>query len=230
MLALLTVAAWRSNLAAMSSTLSVPSVARVLDAMHSDADRVDPPLLERARGKGGTERAEILADAFIPVSPDAGRLLYALVCGAVPGLAIEFGTSFGLSTIYIAAATKDRRAGTVITTEMYESKAERARDYVRAAGLLDFVDLRIGDALETLKDVEDRVSFVFLDGMKDLYLPVLRMLEPVLAPGAFVVGDDLDLFPRPLEPYLNHVRDPANGYVSVTVPIGDGMELSVRTG
>lgn len=212
----------------MSSTLFDPRVKRVLDAMHSDADRNDPPLLARAKGKGGAERTQILADAFIPVSPDAGRLLYTLVCGVPSGLAVEFGTSFGLSTIYMAAAVKDRGAGTVITTEMLESKAERARDYIGEAGLLDFVDLRIGDALETLKGLERNVSFVFLDGMKDLYLPVLRMLEPDLASGALVVGDDLDLFPQPLEPYLSYVRDPANGYVSVTVPIGDAMELSVR--
>jgi len=97
-----------------------------------------------------------------------------------------------------------------------------------AAGLLDFVDLRQGDALQTLKDVTRGVTLLFLDGWKKLYLPVLKLLEPSLEPGALVVADDLDLFPEVHKPYLAYVRNPANGYVSVEVPIGDRLELSVR--
>jgi len=213
----------------MSCILTEPRVRQVLERMHADADRVDPPLLARARGKIGPERATLLAEAFIPVSPDAGHLLYALVRATGPGTVVEFGTSFGLSTIYLAAAVRDRGAGTVITTEIHDSKAQRASEYLREAGLIDVVDLRIGDALETLGDLDADVSFVFLDGMKELYLPMLRRLEHSLHAGALVVADDLDLFPEPLESYIAYVRDPANGYVSVTVPIGDAMELSSRT-
>jgi predicted O-methyltransferase YrrM len=128
----------------------------------------------------------------------------------------------------MAAAVRDRGGGVVVTSEIHESKAERARDYIREAGLLDFVDLRVGDALETLKGLARETSFLFLDGWKNLYLPVLRLLEPSLVPGALVVADDLDLFPDALRPYLEYVRDPANGYESVTIPIGDAMELSTR--
>jgi len=212
----------------MSCTLFDSRVRAVLDGMHADSDRVDPPLLATARGKSGAERNALLAEAFIPVSPDAGRLLYALVRGAAAGTVVEFGTSFGISTIYMAAAIRDRGAGRVVTTELFESKAERAREYIAKAGLLDLVDIRIGDALETLADIDGGVSLVFLDGSKPLYVPVLELLEPALAPGALVVGDDLDLFPEALAPYMDYVRDPANGYVSVTVPIGDTMELSTR--
>lgn len=214
----------------MTCTLWDPRVRQVLDAMHADADRGDPPLLERAKGKSGKERNALLADAFIPVSPDAGRFLYALVRGAAEGTVVEFGTSFGISTIYVAAALRDRGAGRIITTEIFEHKAQRAKEYIRQAGLLDLVDLRVGDALETLTGLEPDVSLVFLDGGKGLYVPVLQLLEPVLRPGALVVGDDLDLFPEALKPYLAYVRDPVNGYVSVTVPIGDTMELSTRVG
>ena len=212
----------------MQSSLYDPRVRRVLDDMHASADRNDPPLLEKARGKRGTERTSLLDDAFIPVSADAGRLLYVLARGAGPGTFVEFGTSFGISTIYLAAAVRDRGAGRVITTELHEGKAARARDYIAAAGLADLVDLRIGDALTTLRDVTAGVSVAFLDGWKELYLPFLRMLEPALAPGALVVADDLDLFPDVLRDYLAYVRDPAHGYVSAMLPVGDAMELSVR--
>jgi predicted O-methyltransferase YrrM len=212
----------------MTSYLFDPTVRRVLEEMHAAADRIDPPLLARAKRTVGAARAALLDDAFIPVSPDAGRLLYTLVRGAAPGAAVEFGTSFGISTIYLAAAVRDRGEGHVITTELNSAKAERAREYIQAARLLDFVELRVGDALETLRGLEPPVSFVFLDGWKEAYLPVLRLLEPTLRPGALVTADDLELFPKPLEAYLRYVRDPANGYVSVTIPIGDTIELSTR--
>jgi predicted O-methyltransferase YrrM len=212
----------------MSSTLDDARVRRVLDGMHADADRVDPPLLAKAKGKSGAERAAMLGDAFIPVSADAGRLLYTLVRSSAPGTVVEFGTSFGISTIYIAAALRDRGGGRVVTTELEAAKAARATDYIRATGLSDLVDLRVGDALETLKDIDGGVSVAFLDGWKNLYLPFLRMLERALQPGALAIADDLDLFPDALQEYLAYVRDPAHGYVSVKVPLGDGMELSAR--
>jgi predicted O-methyltransferase YrrM len=213
----------------MSSTLDDPRVRRVLDGMHAAADRNDPPLLAQAKGKSTAERVAALSDAFIPVSPDAGRFLYALVRGSMPGRVIEFGTSFGISTIYIAAALRDRGAGIVVTTELFAKKADRAHEYISEAGLMDVVDLRVGDALETLKGLEHDASVVFLDGAKELYLPVLQLLEPAMKPGALVIADDLDLFPDALAPYLKYVRDPSHGYVSVKVPIGDAMELSTRT-
>jgi predicted O-methyltransferase YrrM len=196
--------------------------------MHADADRVDPPLLARAKGKSLAERAAVLREAFIPVSPDAGRFLYTLVRAAQPGTVVEFGTSFGISTIYMAAAIRDRGDGRIITTELLASKADRARQFIDEAGLSDLVDLRVGDALQTLRGLERDVGLLFLDGAKDLYVPVLKLLEPALRSGALVIGDDIDLFPDALAAYLRYVRDSANGYVSVKVPIGDAMELSTR--
>jgi predicted O-methyltransferase YrrM len=117
----------------------------------------------------------------------------------------------------------------VLATELHSGKAQKARENLRAAGLLDYVDLREGDALETLRNVTGGVTFLFLDGWKKLYLPVLKLLEPALEPGAMIAADDLDLFPEVHKPYLAYVRNPESGYVSVEVPIGDRIELSVRT-
>jgi predicted O-methyltransferase YrrM len=198
--------------------------------MHSQADRVDPPLLERAAAMAGAERAAALSEAFIPVDREAGRLLYSLVRNARPGVTVEFGTSFGISTIYMAAAARDRgSSGKVVTTELNENKAERAAEFIAEAKLSEFVELRRGDARQTLTGLAREVTVAFLDGMKELYLPVLRLLEPALQPGALVIGDDIELFPEALEQYVSYVREPSNGYVSVTVPIGDGMELSSRS-
>src|SRR5713101_2162935 len=211
----------------MISSLHDPVVSRVLDALHFQADTVDPPLLANMGDNTDDEMAHLLDQAFIPVSPDAGRFLYTLVRATRTGRVVEFGTSLGISTIYLAAAVRDRGAGTVITTELHSGKAQRARESLRAAGLLDYVDLREGDALETLKGIAGGVTLLFLDGWKKLYLPVLKLLEPAL--GALVAADDLDLFPEVHKPYLAYVRNPDSRYVSVEVPIGDRLELSVRT-
>jgi predicted O-methyltransferase YrrM len=214
----------------MTSSLNDSRIRGVLEEMHSAADRDDPPLLEKARGKRGAERAVLLDDAFIPVSADAGRLLYVLARGAQAGAFVEFGTSFGISTIYLATAVRDRGAGRVVTTEINAAKAQRASRYIEAAGLADLVDLRVGDALETIANIRGGVSLAFLDGWKELYLPFLKRIEPALQPGAFVIADDLDLFPDALREYLSYVRDPMSGYVSAMLPVGDAMEVSVRTG
>jgi len=213
----------------MTSTLQDARVRRVLDGMHAESERVDPPLIAKAMGKGAAERAALLGDAFIPVDANAGKLLYTLARACAPGTFVEFGTSFGISTIYLAAAVRDRGVGRVVTTELHAGKASRAREYLREAGLFDLVDLRVGDALETLEDLPRDVSLAFLDGWKNLYLPCLKLLEPKLLPGALVVADDIDLFPDALQTYLDYVRDPGGAYISVKVPIGDAMELSART-
>ena len=218
---------WRI-VVAMVSSLQDPLVRGVLDTLHSEADRVDPPLLAGMGDKTDDEMAHLLDQTFIPVSPEAGRFLYTLA-RATKGTIIEFGTSFGISTLYLAAAVRDRGEGSVITTELHRGKAQKARENLRAAGLLGYVELREGDALETLRDVTGGVTLLFLDGWKKLYLPVLKLLEPALEPGALIAADDLDLFPEVHKPYLAYVRNPASGYVSVEVPIGDRIELSVRT-
>ncbi|WP_432037129.1 O-methyltransferase [Streptomyces cucumeris] len=90
----------------------------------------------------------------------------------------------------------------------------------------DLITVLEGDARDTLAAVAASADFVLLDGWKDLCLPVPRLLEPHLAPGILVVADDVDL--EDLAPYLNYVRDPRNGYQSVTFPVEDGMAISCR--
>jgi len=72
------------------------------------------------------------------------------------------------------------------------------------------------------------VDMLLLDGWKDLYVPVLEMLTPHLRPGAVVLGDNIKTFPKALAPYVAHVSRTENGFQSVTLPIGEGTEYSVR--
>jgi predicted O-methyltransferase YrrM len=163
-----------------------------------------------------------MKEYHLAVSPQTGTLLYMLARGSAARTVVEFGTSFGISTLHIAAALKDNGGGRLITTEFEPSKIAHARNNLRAANLQEFVEIREGDALETLARDLPPIDLVLLDGAKPLYLQVLNLLEPQLRTGAMLVADNADWCPE----YLERVRAPANGYLSV--PFGDDVELSMR--
>jgi predicted O-methyltransferase YrrM len=166
-----------------------------------------------------------LKNAALAVSPETGTLLYMLARSAGARTIIEFGTSFGISTLHLAAALRDNGGGRLITCEFEPSKAARARANLTAGGLIDLVEIREGDALETLSaDLPAAIDLVLLDGAKGLYPDILRLLEKHLQPGALIVADNADDSPE----YLARVRAPANGYLSV--PFAEDVELSMRAG
>jgi predicted O-methyltransferase YrrM len=168
-----------------------------------------------------------LQRAFIPVSPESGQFLYLTALAARARNVVEFGTSYGISTLYLAAAARET-GGRVIGSEIEPEKLAIARANMEDAGVADIVDIREGDALQSLRDVPDGVDFLLLDGWKDLYQPVLDLLHPKLAPGAVVVADNIFTFKTALRPYVERMQAPGSGFRSTTVAIGEGMEFSVK--
>lgn len=221
----------------MGTTLTDPRVAAALDRMYGEAEEQMAQLrgdkgadFARLAAATAQERADAMSDFYLPVTPDAGRLLYALVRAAKPATVVEFGMSLGISAVHLAAAVRDNGGGRVITTELSTAKVAAATETFVETGLDDVITVLAGDALETLPSLEGSVDFVLLDGWKELYGPVLDLLEPRLSSGALVVADNTSM--PDLAPYLDRVRDPASGYVSVSFPVrgGDSMEISCRTG
>ena len=208
-----------------------PLLDRLFQAAHADDTRW-AAIRERHpdgfAGLSAREQADAYAELYIPVSPEGGRLLYTLVRASRPATVVEFGTSYGISTIHLAAAVRDNVAGHVVSTELNAAKVARARSNLAEAGLADLVTILEGDALETLAGLPGPVGFVLLDGWKRLYLPVLRLLEPRLTPGALVVADDTVSMAAEMPDYLSYVRDPARGYLSVSFPESDGLEITCR--
>ena len=141
---------------------------------------------------------------------------------------IEFGTSFAVSTIYLAAAVRDNGGGRVIGSEYEPTKVAKARENVAEAGLVDLVEIREGDAQQTLSNPDGTVDMIFLDGHKDLYLSILKMLTPHLRKGAVVVADNIYTFRRALAPYVRYISDSRNGFNSVVLRLKDGTAYSVR--
>jgi predicted O-methyltransferase YrrM len=220
------------------TTLDTPQVRAVLDRLHAAARgdwtffvRHLPMMLGMILGRPSPPAAEMSAqfkDVFIPISPVQGRFLYMVARSVGARRIVEFGTSLGISTIYAAAAARDT-GGHVIGSELEPSKRERALAHVAEAGLADVVEVRLGDALETLRDVPAPVDLVLLDGWKELYLPMLELLTPKLRPGSVVLADNIKTFRRSLAPYVDHVQSGRNGFQSITLPLADGFEYSVRT-
>jgi predicted O-methyltransferase YrrM len=164
-----------------------------------------------------------MKEQYLAVSPETAKLLYMLARSANARTVVEFGTSFAISTIHLAAAVRDNGGGTIIGTELEPSKAAIARANLEAAGLADLVD--IGDALETLaRDLPPAIDLVLMDGHKALYPRILELVEPHLRPGAILVADNMDAAPA----YAEKVRAASGPYQSVA--FSDDVELTVFTG
>ena len=217
----------------MATTLQDPRVETVLDRMYAETKNQMSQLRERhgqlAQPMTTAERSEAMSEFYIPVTPDAGRLLYALVRATRPTTVVEFGMSFGISAIHLAAAVRDNGVGRVVTTELSATKIAAAKKTFAETGLDDVITILEGDALTTLEGLDGPVGFALLDGWKDLYLPVIKLLEPSLATGALVVADNASA--ADMAPYLDRVRNPANGYTSFNFLVreSDSMEISCRT-
>ncbi|MBR0789717.1 class I SAM-dependent methyltransferase [Bradyrhizobium manausense] len=164
-----------------------------------------------------------LKDAPLAVSRETGHLLYMLTRSSRAKAIVEFGTSFGISTLHLAAGLRDNGGGRLITSEFEPTKAARARENLSAGGLIDLVEIREGDALKTLSvDLPDQIDLVLLDGAKALYPEILDLVEERLPPGAIIVADNADDSPD----YLARVRAPGSGYMST--PFAGDVEFSVR--
>jgi predicted O-methyltransferase YrrM len=176
------------------------------------------------------ERADAMSTFYIPVTPEAGRLLYSLVRATRPATIVEFGMSFGISALHLASGVRDNGSGRVLTTEISADKIAAAKQTFAETGLDDLITILEGDALATLADLDGPVDLVLLDGWKELYVPVIKLLEPHLSPGALVVADNTEQ--ADAKPYLEHVRNAENGYVSVNFAAreSDSMEISCWVG
>ena len=220
------------------TTLTTAPLALLLDRLFEEADATSPAASPAVAELSRSERERLmhskteyldlygrLKDLPLAVSRETGLLLYMLARSCRAQAIVEFGTSFGISTLHLAAALRDNGGGRLITSEFEPSKLERARQNLAAGGVLDLVEIREGDALRTLSiDLPEAIDLVLLDGAKALYPEILDLLESRLRPGALIVANNADYSPD----YLARVRSPAQGYLST--PFGEDVELSMRIG
>ena len=192
--------------------------------------------LEAARRQpadGGARNPHNVPDPYVyaeygfSMHPEQGDLIY-LLCRALRATRVaEFATSVGMSALYFAAAVRDNGGGTVIGSELVPEKIAAARKNIAEAGLLDLVDLREGDARQTLRDLGGPIDFMLIDGWPGRQGPSLaRQVTEIVAPqiriGGLLMNDNGEA------DYLDYVRDPSSGFRSMSLPLKGGTELSVK--
>lgn len=227
----------------MTSLLNDPQISSLLRELHArsghQAKSSMRPLSIRRRLRGWIglpvdwdkpAMRRRLVDQLVALDPEKGRLCHFLCRAVGARRVVEVGTSFGVSTIYLAAAVRENAgnaAGIVIGTEWEASKVAAARENLRRAGLADVVEIREGDIRETLRNVGGEVDFVLLDIWAPLARPALDLLIPHLRRGALVACDNVERYRRDYRDYLDRVRDPIGGFLSTTISGDGGFELSL---
>lgn len=167
------------------------------------------------------------ADYGFSIHPAQGDLIYLLCRSIGAKRVVEFATSVGMSTLYFAAAVRDNGGGIVIGSEIVPSKIAAARRNLADAGLAAVADIREGDARVTLRDLGGPVDFVLIDGWPikekpSLAMQVMNVIAPQIRIGGLVMNDNGE------EDYLAFVRDPASGFLSLSLPLKGSTELSVK--
>ena len=222
------------------SVICDPALERLLAALHARSDEQIAAMqqLRRPAGQGGVSahrgRGQVFrSDKLVALDRDKAEFCYLLCRANNARRIVEIGTSYGVSTLYLAAAVRDNVAaagghGVVIGTEYEPKKACAARAHFEQAGLSRFIDLREGDLRETLKQIDGPVDFMLVDIWIAMARPALELVTPHLKAGAMVICDNTELHRSAYADYFAFLEDPVNGFRTMTLPFNGGLELSVR--
>jgi len=227
--------------------LNDPKLERLLDRLHERSDAQKSAIQEHydERDKAVDRPAEaqaaltktFLADKIYALDRDKAEFCYQICRTIDARRVVEIGTSFGVSTLYLAAAVRDNvraggGSGVVIGTEYESEKARAARTHFSEAGLSSFIDLREGDLRETLRQIEGPVDFMLVDIWIPMARPALELVAPHLRPRAVVTCDNTGRKDERVAyaDYFAFINDPAQGFRTMTLPFSGGLEMSVRLG
>ena len=224
----------------MASILNDPKLESLLDRLHAQSDiQIDETnaYFDQREQEFAIDHEDFydddmvcfLSDKMVALDRDKAEFCYLLCRSLRATRIVEAGTSFGVSTLYLAAAVRDNQVenGVVIGTEYEPRKVEIARANFKEAGLSEFIDLREGDLRKTLQDVGGPVDFMLVD-IWEVALPALELVSSSLRPGAIVVCDNTAVDAAEYRDYFEFVNDPRNRFRTMTVPFDGGFELTVR--
>jgi len=220
--------------------LDDPALEALLERLHarSEADAAATGDYFRARAAAGRTDFTAMddadhahfADKLVALDRDKAQFCHGL-CRAIGARRIvEVGTSFGVSTLYLAAAVRDAGGGLVVATEQEAKKAAAARANFAAAGLERFIDLREGDLRLTLRRLAGPIDFALFDIWTEMARPALELIAPALRPGAVVCADNTARARDGYRAWFEFVDDPANGFRTITLPFEGGFEMTVKLG
>jgi len=160
------------------------------------------------------------------VPREAGAFMHALVLATGAKRAVEIGTSYGYSGLWIASALTEN-GGKLITIDHDPRKSEAARRAFESAGLSEHVELQTGSAAEVLEEFKGPIDFVLNDADKEGCLRYIEFISDKLTDRAIVLTDNTLTHPEQLADFLAWIRGRPD-FCSAHVPVGNGMELSVK--
>ncbi|MEZ5410032.1 MAG: class I SAM-dependent methyltransferase [Acidimicrobiales bacterium] len=188
----------------------------------------------------GSDGRRFWQDKYVALDRDKAELTYALARAAGARQVVEAGTSFGVSTLYLAAAVHDNTVdnrggegpggGRVITCDIEPEKVAVARRHFADAGLADVIETRVGDIRQTLaENLDHEVDLLLLDIWAPVAADVIALVGPRLRVGGMVVADNTTVRRELYAGLFAHLDDPANGFAVTTLPYSGGLCLAVRT-
>ena len=222
------------------SVIRDPELERLLTGLHARSDGQVAAMrnfdAERAREAHPLDEDEVKAfrsDKLVALDRNKAEFCYQLCRANNARRILEIGTSYGVSTLYLAAAVRDNiRAsggdGIVIGTEYEPEKAKAARTHFAEAGLSGLINLLEGDLRQTLPQIDGSVDFVLIDIWISMARSAVEIVAPLLRPGAIVVCDNTAQSRADYSDYFAFINDPSNGFRTMTLPFDGGLELSVR--
>ncbi|MEP3371503.1 MAG: class I SAM-dependent methyltransferase [Maribacter dokdonensis] len=168
-------------------------IAATLANLYEDA-KYDDKRIMKALTKSilGPLRPIHFKDTYLAISKKQGEDIVHLIKENRIKNVVEFGSSFGISTLYLSEGILETN-GSIVTTELIDSKAKKAIENFKNAGVDHLIEMRIGDAMETLKGYAEPIDLLFLDGWKDLYLSLFQMLEPNFHSKTIVYVDNAEM-------------------------------------
>jgi predicted O-methyltransferase YrrM len=222
----------------VSGVLADPALQAMVERLHAQSRAQEAEtsswFSERAkRGElswdGLDEKSHrYMVDKLVALEPPKAEFCH-LLCRALGARrVVEVGTSFGVSTLYLAAAVRANGGGVVIGTEHEPAKAAAAQTIFAEAGLAQLIDLREGDLRETLKVIEGPVDFVLMDIWTEMALPAMELIAPHLRQGAVIIADNTTQVRHAYAKFFDFVEDPANGLRNMTLPFDGGLEMIVK--
>ena len=221
----------------MTSPLNDPKLEALLNRLHAESDAQSDETdayfesreQEIAQNYYDQDMHRFLSNKMVALDRDKAEFCYLLCRSLRATRVVEAGTSFGVSTLYLAAAVRDNQVenGVVIGTEFEPEKIEIARANFKEAGLSEFIELREGDLRETLQDISSPVDFMLVD-IWEVARPALELVSASLRPGAIVACDNTAVDAIEYHDYFDFVNDPRNRFRTMTVPFVGGFELTVR--
>jgi predicted O-methyltransferase YrrM len=219
------------------SVIGDPELESLLAGLHARSDQQAAAMRSFDAGRTNQvppapqEARAFLSDKLVALDSDKAEFCYQLCRANNARRIVEIGTSYGVSTLYLAAAIRDNaRAGggngVVIGTEYEPNKAAAARAHFEQAGLSRFIDLREGDLRQTLRQIDGPVDFMLMDIWITMACPALELVTPHLRPGAIVIADNTRQDRREYSDYFAFLE--AHGFRTMTLPFDGGLELSVK--